>query len=172
MLTGQLGDVMRESAMAALSWVRANAARLGIDAGVFAETDVHVHFPAGAIPKDGPSAGNALVSALVSLFTGRAVRADVAMTGEITLRGTVLPVGGIADKLLAAHRAGIRRVILPERNAKDLVELPANVRDELEVVLVKRVDETLAAALEAAPLPAVTPLPLPRPAPSPELRAA
>jgi ATP-dependent Lon protease len=171
-LTGQLGDVMRESAMAALSWVRANAARLGIDGGLFAETDVHVHFPAGAIPKDGPSAGNALVSALVSLFTGRAVRADVAMTGEITLRGAVLPVGGIADKLLAAHRAGIRRVILPERNAKDLVELPADVRDELDVVLVKRVDETLAAALEEAPLPLVTPLPLPRPASSPELRAA
>jgi ATP-dependent Lon protease len=171
-LTGQLGDVMRESAMAALSWVRSNAARLGIDGGVFAETDVHVHFPAGAIPKDGPSAGNALVSALVSLFTGRAVRADVAMTGEITLRGTVLPVGGIADKLLAAHRAGIRRVILPERNAKDLAELPADVRDELDVVLVKRVDETLAAALEEASLPAVTPLPLPRPASSPELRAA
>ena len=171
-LTGQLGDVMRESAMAALSWVRANAARLGIDAGAFAETDVHVHFPAGAIPKDGPSAGNALVSALVSLFTGRAVRADVAMTGEITLRGAVLPVGGIADKLLAAHRAGIRRILLPERNAKDLAELPPDVRAELDVVLVKRVDETLAAALEEAPLPAVTPFPLPRPASSPELRAA
>jgi ATP-dependent Lon protease len=171
-LTGQLGDVMRESAMAALSWVRANGTRFGIDAAAFAESDVHVHFPAGAIPKDGPSAGNALVSALVSLFTGRAVRADVAMTGEITLRGAVLPVGGIADKLLAAHRAGIRRVILPERNAKDLVELPADVRDELDVVLVKRVDETLAAALEEAPLPLVTPLPLPRPASSPELRAA
>ncbi|MCA1663273.1 MAG: LON peptidase substrate-binding domain-containing protein [Myxococcales bacterium] len=171
-LTGQLGDVMRESAMAALSWVRANATRLGIDAGVFAESDVHVHFPAGAIPKDGPSAGNALVSALVSLFTGRAVRADVAITGEITLRGAVLPVGGIADKLLAAHRAGIRRIILPERNAKDLVELPAHVRDDLDVVLVKRIDETLAAALEEAQVSAVTPLPLPRPSPSPDLRAA
>jgi ATP-dependent Lon protease len=171
-LTGQLGDVMRESAMAALSWVRANAARLGIDASVFAESDVHVHFPAGAIPKDGPSAGNALVSALVSLFTGRAVRADVAMTGEITLRGAVLPVGGIADKLLAAHRAGIRRIILPERNAKDLAELPAEVRAELDVVLVKRVDETLQAALEPAALPSVTPLPVPRVAASPELRAA
>jgi len=171
-LTGQLGDVMRESAMAALSWVRSNAERLGIDAGAFADSDVHVHFPAGAIPKDGPSAGNALVSALVSLFTGRAVRADVAMTGEITLRGAVLPVGGIADKLLAAHRAGIRRIVLPERNAKDLVELPADVRAELDIVLVKRIDETLAAVLEAAPLPAVTPFAVPRVAATPELRAA
>ena len=171
-LTGQLGDVMRESAMTALSWVRANAARLAIDASLFAESDLHVHFPAGAIPKDGPSAGNALVSALVSLLTGRAVRADVAMTGEITLRGAVLPVGGIADKLLAAHRAGIRRIILPERNAKDLVELPANIRDELEIVLVKRVDETLAAALEPMVLPSVTPLPVPRAPTAPELRAA
>ncbi len=158
-LTGQLGDVMRESAMTALSWVRSNAERLGIAPGAFADSDVHVHFPAGAIPKDGPSAGNALVSALVSLFSGRAVRADVAMTGEVTLRGAVLPVGGIADKLLAAHRAGIRRIILPERNAKDLTELPADVRAELDVVLVKRIDETLAAALEAAPRPASAPSP-------------
>ncbi len=171
-LTGQLGDVMRESAMAALSWVRANAARLGIDAATFADSDVHVHFPAGAIPKDGPSAGNALVSALVSLFSGRAVRADVAMTGEITLRGAVLPVGGIADKLLAAHRAGIRRIILPERNAKDLAELPADVRADLDVVLVKRIDETLAAALEPQSQRALAPLPPPRVAASPELRAA
>jgi ATP-dependent Lon protease len=172
-LTGQLGDVMRESAMAALSWVRANAARLGIEDAAFAESDVHVHFPAGAIPKDGPSAGNALVSALVSLFTGRAVRADVAMTGEITLRGAVLPVGGIADKLLAAHRAGIRRIILPERNAKDLVELPADVRAELDVTLVKRIDETLATALEPmAMVPELPTLPPPRVAPTPELRAA
>ncbi|HEX8950373.1 MAG TPA: S16 family serine protease, partial [Polyangia bacterium] len=172
-LTGQLGDVMRESAMTALSWVRANAERLGIATTAFADSDVHVHFPAGAIPKDGPSAGNALVSALVSLFTGRAVRADVAMTGEITLRGAVLPVGGIADKLLAAHRAGIRRIVLPERNAKDLAELPADVRAELDVVLVKRVDETLTATLESAPLPSVMPPPfaLPRATP-PELRAA
>jgi len=152
--------------------VRANAERLGIAPAAFAESDVHVHFPAGAIPKDGPSAGNALVSALVSLFTGRAVRADVAMTGEITLRGAVLPVGGIADKLLAAHRAGIRRIVLPERNAKDLVELPSDVRAELDVVLVKRIDETLAAVLEPASLPDVAPFPVPRVAPTPELRAA
>jgi ATP-dependent Lon protease len=172
-LTGQLGDVMRESVMAALSWVRANAARLGIPASAFAESDVHVHFPAGAVPKDGPSAGNALVSALVSLFTGRAVRADVAMTGEITLRGAVLPVGGISDKLLAAHRAGIRRIILPERNAKDLAELPAAVRAELDVVLVKRIDETLAATLEPAAADELPLFALPRAtAASPELRAA
>ncbi len=172
-LTGQLGDVMRESAMAALSWVRANAARLGIEEAAFADQDVHVHFPAGAIPKDGPSAGNALVSALVSLFTDRAVRADVAMTGEITLRGAVLPVGGIADKLLAAHRAGIRNIILPERNGKDLVELPSDVRAELDVVLVKRIDETLAAALEPkVAVPEPVPFVPPRPAPTPELRAA
>ncbi|HEY2743932.1 MAG TPA: S16 family serine protease, partial [Polyangia bacterium] len=172
-LTGQLGDVMRESAMAALSWVRANAARLGIAEAAFADSDVHVHFPAGAIPKDGPSAGNALVSALVSLFSGRAVRADVAMTGEITLRGAVLPVGGIADKLLAAHRAGIRRIILPERNQKDLVELPGDVRAQLDVVLVKRIDETLAAALEpAAAVSEPVPFVPPRLAPTPELRAA
>jgi ATP-dependent Lon protease len=172
-LTGQLGDVMRESAMAALSWVRANAARLGIAEGAFAQSDVHVHFPAGAIPKDGPSAGNALVSALVSLFTGRAVRADVAMTGEITLRGAVLPVGGIADKLLGAHRAGIRRIVLPERNAKDLAELPADVRAELDVVLVKRVDETLAAVLEPEAVVPQAPLPWEQPVvATPELRAA
>jgi len=172
-LTGQLGDVMRESAMTALSWVRANAERLGIATSAFADSDVHVHFPAGAIPKDGPSAGNALVSALVSLFSGRAVRADVAMTGEITLRGAVLPVGGIADKLLAAHRAGIRRIVLPERNAKDLVELPADVRAELDVVLVKRVDETLAAALEPATASVlVPPFPFTQAAAPPQLRAA
>ena len=169
-LTGQLGEVMRESALAALSYVRANAARFGIPAALFAESDVHVHVPGGAVPKDGPSAGNALVSALVSLFTGRPVRGDVALTGEITLRGAVLPVGGIVDKLLAAHRAGIRRVVLPARNEKDLAELPAEVRAALDIVLVKRVDDALEAAL--APTP-VLPLPLPAPAPArPELRAA
>ena len=170
-LTGQLGDVMRESAMTALSYVRANAARWDIPASAFAESDVHVHFPAGAIPKDGPSAGNALVSALVSLFTGRSVRADVAMTGEISLRGAVLPVGGVVDKLLAAHRSGIRRVILPGRNAKDLAELPSAVRAALDVVLVSRIDETLAAALEPA-LDPPTVMPLPRIVAEPELRAA
>ena len=149
-ITGQLGDVMRESATAALSYVRANGARWGIAPEAFAENDIHLHVPDGATPKDGPSAGQALVTTLVSLFTGRPVRGDVAMTGEITLRGLVLPVGGIPTKLLAAHRAGIRRVIIPERNGKDLVELPPEVRAALDVVLVKRVEETLEVALEPA----------------------
>jgi ATP-dependent Lon protease len=150
-LTGQLGDVMRESAMAAFSWVRANADRLGLPP--FADSDIHVHFPAGAVPKDGPSAGVALVSALVSLLSGRSLKNDVAMTGEITLRGLVLPVGGVAQKVLAAHRAGIRTVLLPERNVKDLDELPAAAREGLEVVPLKRIDEALERAL--LPLPAV-----------------
>jgi ATP-dependent Lon protease len=162
-LTGQLGEVMKESAQAALSFVRSHGERWGIAPLVFEESDLHVHVPAGATPKDGPSAGNALVTAIVSLLTGRRVRGEVAMTGEITLRGTVLPVGGIAAKVLAAHRAGVRKVILPERNAKDLVEVPAEVRDALEIVLVKKVDETLAAALDeevAAPVePVFWPLP-------------
>ncbi len=152
-ITGQLGDVMKESATAALSYVRANAARWGISPEAFTDSDIHLHVPDGATPKDGPSAGQALVTTLVSLLTGRPVRGDVAMTGEITLRGLVLPVGGIPTKLLAAHRAGIRRVVIPERNGKDLAELPAEVRAELDVVLVKRVEETLAIALEPAAVP-------------------
>jgi ATP-dependent Lon protease len=157
-LTGQLGSVMKESAQAALTYVRAHAAQLGIPADFLERTDLHLHVPAGAVPKDGPSAGNAILSAMVSLLTGRRVRHDVAMTGEITLRGNVLPVGGIKEKLLAAHRAGIKRVILPDRNAKDLVELPDEVRNSMEIVLVKKVDETLAAALETEiAVPMVTP---------------
>ncbi len=147
-LTGQLGPVMKESAQAALSYVRAHAADLGIPVDFLEKSDIHLHVPAGAVPKDGPSAGNAILSAMVSLLTGRRVRGDVAMTGEITLRGLVLPVGGIKEKLLAAHRAGIKRVILPERNAKDLVELPDEVKKTMEIVLVKKVSETVAAALE------------------------
>jgi ATP-dependent Lon protease len=157
-LTGQLGSVMKESAQAALTYVRAHATKLGIPADFLERTDLHLHVPAGAVPKDGPSAGNAILSAMVSLLTGRRVRHDVAMTGEITLRGNVLPVGGIKEKLLAAHRAGIKRVVLPERNAKDLVELPDEVRKSMEIVLVKKVDETLAAALESEiAVPMVTP---------------
>jgi ATP-dependent Lon protease len=157
-LTGQLGAVMKESAQAALSWVRAHAGQLGVPSDFLEKTDLHLHVPAGAVPKDGPSAGNAILAAMASLLTGRRVRGDVAMTGEITLRGTVLPVGGIKEKLLAAHRAGIKRVIIPDRNAKDLVELPDDVRNTLDIVLVKRVDETLAAALESEPaIPVVTP---------------
>ncbi len=146
-LTGQLGDVMQESARAALSYVRSRAERLGIDPEVFEKTDVHIHVPEGAIPKDGPSAGVTMATALVSAFTGVAVRSDVAMTGEITLRGRVLPVGGIKDKVLAAHRAGITTVVLPEENEKDLEEIPEEVRDEVTFVLVTSIDEILERAL-------------------------
>jgi ATP-dependent Lon protease len=147
-LTGMLGDVMRESAQAALSFVRSNAPEIGIDPAVFERTTVHLHVPAGAIPKDGPSAGVAMVVALTSLAAGRPVRSDVAMTGEITLRGAVLPVGGIREKVLAAHRAGIRRVILPRRNAADLEDVPRDLRDEIEFVLLDRVEEAVVEALE------------------------
>ncbi|MCS6797375.1 MAG: endopeptidase La [Myxococcota bacterium] len=149
-LTGQLGDVMKESAQAALSFVRARAAALGLPEDFLEKSDVHIHIPAGAMPKDGPSAGVTMMTALVSLLAGLRVRHDVAMTGEITLRGRVLPVGGIKEKVLAAHRAGIRRVILPERNMADLEEVPAEVRETLEFVPVSRMDEVLLAALEGA----------------------
>jgi ATP-dependent Lon protease len=147
-LTGMLGDVMRESAQAALSFVRSNAKELEIDPAAFERTTVHVHVPAGATPKDGPSAGVAIVVALASLATGRPVRSDVAMTGEITLRGAVLPVGGIREKVLAAHRAGIRRVLLPRRNAADLEDVPRELRDEITFVLLDRVEGAVAEALE------------------------
>jgi ATP-dependent Lon protease len=148
-LTGQLGDVMRESAEAALSWVRANAERLGIDSPVLRAGEIHLHVPAGAVPKDGPSAGIALVAALVSVLTGRRVDGQVGMTGEISLRGKVLPVGGIKDKLLAATRAGVTCVVLPRRNEKDLVEVPDEVREKLELRLVDAIDDVLAIALES-----------------------
>jgi ATP-dependent Lon protease len=150
-LTGHLGEVMRESAQAALSYLRSDAARLGIPPDAFREKEIHVHVPAGAIPKDGPSAGITIVTALASLLTGRPVRSDTAMTGEITLRGKVLPVGGIKEKVLAAHRAGLKRVILPRRNERDLEDLPADVRQALEFVFVDTVDEVLAAALTPRP---------------------
>ncbi|KIG14657.1 ATP-dependent protease La [Enhygromyxa salina] len=148
MLTGQLGDVMKESAQAAMSYLKSHLETLGIPTDALEGRDIHIHVPAGAIPKDGPSAGVAIFSALVSLLTRRCVRADVAMTGEITLRGLVLPVGGIKEKLLAAHRAGIRRIILPDRNEKDVVDIPEEIRNEIEIVHAKRVDDVLAAALE------------------------
>ena len=148
-ITGQLGDVMRESAQAAWSYVRARAGTLGIDPKSFADNDVHLHVPAGAVPKDGPSAGVAIALALASLFSGRPVRHDVAATGEITLRGHVLPVGGIKEKLIAAARAGIALVMVPARNAADVEEVPEEVRRVLEVRLVTRVDEVLGAALVA-----------------------
>ena len=146
-LTGQVGDVMEESARAALSWVRSHAEGLGIASSRFAENDIHVHVPSGAVKKDGPSAGVALATALVSLMSDVPVRSDVAMTGEVTLRGLVLPVGGIKGKVLAAHRAGIRTVILPERNRKDLADIPDEVQRELEVVFVTRIGQALDVAL-------------------------
>ena len=150
-MTGHLGDVMKESARAALSWVRTHVEELGITAD-FEKTDVHLHVPAGAVSKDGPSAGVAITTALVSLFTGRRVQGDVAMTGEITLRGTVLPVGGIKEKVLAAHRAGIKRVLLPERNRKDLVDIPESVRKDVDLIFVSREKEVLDLALESVPV--------------------
>ena len=154
-VTGQLGEVMQESARAALSYVRAEAEHLGIDPRFFDGSDIHLHVPAGAIPKDGPSAGTAMATALVSLLTGRPVRDSVAMTGELTLRGKVLPIGGVKEKVLAAHRAGLRTIILPHRNAPDLDELPPEVRAELTFVLAERMGDVLDAAL--APIPTEAP---------------
>ncbi|MGD0836438.1 MAG: endopeptidase La [Polyangia bacterium] len=150
-LTGHLGDVMKESARAALSWVRTHVDELSI-APDFERVDIHLHVPAGAVSKDGPSAGIAMTVALASLFTGRRVRGDVAMTGEITLRGSVLPVGGIKEKVLAAHRAGIKRVVLPDRNRKDIVDIPESVRKDLTLAFVKRIQEVLEQTLEAQPV--------------------
>ncbi len=146
-LTGKLGDVMKESAQAALSYVRSRAKELGIDEGFFDETDIHIHFPSGAIPKDGPSAGVSIATALVSLMTDTPVKCNVGMTGEITLRGAVLPIGGLKQKVLAAARAGLTKVILPRHNEKDLDDLPEEVREKMDFVLVDTVDEVLEAAL-------------------------
>jgi ATP-dependent Lon protease len=153
-LTGQLGEVMRESAQAALSVVKNRAAALGVDEERFEKADIHIHVPAGAIPKDGPSAGVAMYMALVSLMTERTVRSDTAMTGEISLRGLVLPVGGIKEKVVAAHRAGIRRIMLPARNRKDYEDIPEKAREELEFIWLERLDEAVSAALEAKIRPA------------------
>lgn len=144
-LTGQLGDVMKESAELAMNWVRSHAKRLGIEKEkkLLEKKDIHIHFPAGAVGKDGPSAGVTIATVLVSLFSKKCVRSDVAMTGEITLRGLVLPVGGIKEKVLAAHRAGIRRIIMPYRNEKDLLEIPNNIRQELTVVLAHTLDDVI-----------------------------
>ncbi|MEC9399256.1 MAG: endopeptidase La, partial [Myxococcota bacterium] len=151
--TGQLGDVMKESARAALAYVRTNAQELGIDPNFLEEHDLHLHIPAGAVPKDGPSAGVTIFTALTSLLTNRRVRHDTAMTGECSLRGRVLPVGGIKAKLLAAHRAGIKRIILPERNAKDLDDVPQSALDELEIILASDMSQVLEAALEPEDAP-------------------
>ncbi len=148
-LTGSLGDVMKESAQAALSYIRTRAEGLGIAPDFYDKSDIHVHVPAGGIPKDGPSAGVTIAASLASLMTGRPVRSDVAMTGEITLRGKVLPVGGIKEKVLAARRAGIHSVALPRRNEHDLDDIPAELRREMEIVFVDTVDDVLNHVLRA-----------------------
>ena len=150
-LTGQLGDVMKESARAALTYVLAHGDALGVPSDALEGKDLHIHVPAGAVPKDGPSAGVTMFTALASLLSGRRVRDDVAMTGEATLRGRVLPVGGIKSKVLAAHRMGLKRIILPRRNGGDLDDLPAHARDDLDVVLVDSMADVLAAALTDPP---------------------
>jgi ATP-dependent Lon protease len=150
LLTGQLGDVMKESAQTALSLVKSRAATIGLDAELFKKHDLHIHIPAGAIPKDGPSAGVTIFVALVSLLTGRRVRNDVAMTGEISLRGLVLPVGGIKEKVLAAKRAGISTVLLPQFNRKDLEEISETARQTMQFEFLETVDQALKMALEPA----------------------
>ena len=156
-LTGQLGDVMKESAQAALSYIRARALSLGADDTFTSRYDIHIHVPAGAVPKDGPSGGITMASALASALTGRQVHKDVAMTGEITLRGNVLPIGGLKEKVIAAHRAGIKTVIVPKENEKDLVEIPNNVKKKIRFVFVEHMDEVLKEALgPAMGLPALT----------------
>jgi ATP-dependent Lon protease len=151
--TGKLGEVMQESIQAAMSVVRNRAKRLGIAADFYEKNDIHIHLPEGATPKDGPSAGIAICTALVSVLTSIPVRADVAMTGEITLRGEVLPIGGLKEKLLAAHRGGIKTVLIPQQNMKDLVEIPDNVKNDLDIHPVKWIDEVLEIALERMPVP-------------------
>src|SRR5947209_9831497 len=149
--TGQLGDVMKESVEAARSVVRSRARRLGIKDELFEKLDVHIHVPDGATPKDGPSAGVAMTTAFVSALTGIPVRAHVAMTGEITLRGEITAIGGLKEKLLAARRGGIKTVLIPEENVKDLQDIPEDVKNQLEIVPVKWIDRVLEIALERAP---------------------
>jgi len=157
--TGSIGDVMKESVEAARTVVRSRAKRLGIADESFEKKDIHIHFPDGATPKDGPSAGIAITTALVSVFTGIPIRSDVAMTGEITLRGEVLPIGGLKEKLLAAHRGGIKLALIPEENVKDLIDIPDNVKNAIEIVPVRWIDKVLELALERMPeaLPDPTP---------------
>ena len=149
-LTGQLGEVMKESAQAALTLVKSRAASLALDPALFEKSDVHIHVPAGAIPKDGPSAGVAMFVALVSLFTGRTARSDTAMTGEISLRGLVLPIGGVKEKVLAAARAGIKTVLLPARNQKDIEDVPQAARAAVRLQWLETVDDAINAALNPA----------------------
>jgi len=151
--TGKLGEVMQESIQAALSVVRNRSSKLGVPEDFYQKNDIHVHLPEGATPKDGPSAGIGIVTAMISVLTGIPVRADVAMTGEITLRGEVLVIGGLKEKLLAAHRGGIKTVLIPEENVKDLAEIPDNIKNRLDIVPVKWVDQVLQLALEREPEP-------------------
>jgi ATP-dependent Lon protease len=151
-LTGQLGDVMKESAQAALSYIRSHAEKYEIPDDFFHKLDLHIHIPEGSTPKDGPSAGVTLATAIVSLLTNKPVRKDFAMTGEITLRGKVLPIGGVKEKLLAAHRAGIKNIILPKENEKDLQDIPQDVLDSVKVNLVETMDQVLQVALERLPV--------------------
>jgi ATP-dependent Lon protease len=167
-LTGKLGDVMKESAQAAVSYVRSKAKALDIDEETFTKSDLHIHVPAGAVPKDGPSAGVTMATALVSLLTERNVRADVAMTGEITLRGQVLPVGGIKQKVMAAARVGIHTIILPKRNEPDLDDVPEEIRNQLNFVFAEWVDQVFDSALRDGPVRAKEPEPE---SPEPELEA-
>jgi ATP-dependent Lon protease len=146
-MTGQMGEVMQESGQAALTYIKSRAPALGIDLDVFERMDIHVHMPEGGIPKDGPSAGITMATAIVSALTGRPVFKHVGMTGEITLRGRVLPIGGVREKVLAAHRAGLKTVVLPEKNMKDLIDLPKTARSELKILPVKHMDEVLQIAL-------------------------
>jgi ATP-dependent Lon protease len=152
-LTGQLGEVMRESARAGLSWIRTHASELGISRETFEKQTLHIHVPAGGIPKDGPSAGVTMVTAMVSAFTGIPVRKDVAMTGEITLRGRVLPIGGLKSKILAAHLSGARMVILPRKNEKDIRDIPEEIRKSIKLVLADSMDQVLESALRRRPKP-------------------
>ena len=147
-LTGQLGDVMQESAKAAFTYIRSNADELGIKGEFYKDSDIHVHVPEGAVPKDGPSAGVTIFTALVSALTSKPVYKDVAMTGEITLRGNILPVGGIKEKVLAAHRAGIKTILLPEENIVDLEKIPRNIKREIKFVPLKSAKEALKYAME------------------------
>jgi ATP-dependent Lon protease len=151
--TGKLGEVMQESIQAALSVVRSRARKLGIQDDFYQKRDIHIHLPEGATPKDGPSAGIAICTSMVSILTGIPVRADVAMTGEITLRGEVLPIGGLKEKLLAAHRGGIKMVLIPQENVKDLTEIPDNIKNKLDIHPVKWIDQVLELALEHLPEP-------------------
>jgi ATP-dependent Lon protease len=160
-ITGQIGEVMQESAQAAMSYLKSRAKQFHLEPQRFEKTDVHIHIPEGAIPKDGPSAGITMATALISAFTARKARREVGLTGEITLRGRVLPVGGVREKVLAAHRVGLKKVVIPRQNEKDLIEIPKNVRGELKIILAEHIDEVLRVALQQEPEPSRKPKPKP-----------